>query len=107
MAKLIILLFAVACATVISAEFKDSHAEQKHDQQMIQNFHPRPRHSSEEADASGSDEHVDHPPYRPPHGPPHRPPHHSNKPTPEPTTTLAPEEPETITSDIEVETTTQ
>lgn len=99
MAKLIILLLALACATVISAQLKDSKDAPKHDKEMIQKFGPTPPHSVEDIEGSARDEHKARPPHRPPHGP------NSTRPTP--TTILAPEEPETTTADVEVETTTQ
>lgn len=98
MVNLIILFFALACATVICAQPKDPKGAPNQYQEMIQKFGPRPSHSSGEkedsaiaehkapqpkrrphgplpssgeVEGSASDEHRPRPPHRPPHGPPH------------------------------------
>ena len=69
MAKLIILFFAFACATVISAEFKDSKNAPNQQQGMIEKFRPRPPHSAEETEGAARAEHK----AGKPQGPPQRP----------------------------------
>ena len=91
MTKLIILLFALVCVTVISAQG------------------PRDAPNHHIGGPPAGVEHGPHnqhgPHHGPPHGFPHRPPHTPHPTSPAPNTTLAQEESETTTAGVE--TTTQ